>query len=178
MIWTDCDREGEHIGSEIVSVCRRANRNIRVKRAKFSAIIAAYVTCLISGDFRLGLRGFKSIDKFTMHAETPLNSTCAKQRPSRFGSRLISGLVQLLHGFRRWVFRTVCPNWSKRLSAMVSHRFYPALRSQMTDCCDAAQILDRPLSIPDSRVCRGPVRTCAGVHTRNFLVHPHRAAKA
>lgn len=41
MIWTDCDREGEHIGSEIVNVCRRANRNIRVKRAKFSAIIAA-----------------------------------------------------------------------------------------------------------------------------------------
>ncbi|GHJ87179.1 hypothetical protein NliqN6_3581 [Naganishia liquefaciens] len=43
MIWTDCDREGEHIGSEIVEVCRRANRNIRVKRAKFSAIIAAQI---------------------------------------------------------------------------------------------------------------------------------------
>lgn len=40
MIWTDCDREGEHIGTEIVSVCRRTNRNIVVKRARFSAIIA------------------------------------------------------------------------------------------------------------------------------------------
>lgn len=40
MIWTDCDREGEHIGTEIVSVCRRANRNLVVKRARFSAIIA------------------------------------------------------------------------------------------------------------------------------------------
>ena len=41
MIWTDCDREGEHIGSEVMTVCRRANRNIRVTRARFSAIIAA-----------------------------------------------------------------------------------------------------------------------------------------
>lgn len=40
MIWTDCDREGEHIGSEVANVCRRAKRNIIVKRARFSAIIA------------------------------------------------------------------------------------------------------------------------------------------
>ncbi|EOR02841.1 hypothetical protein E3P92_03141 [Wallemia ichthyophaga] len=39
MIWTDCDREGEHIGSEIVNVCRQANPRIEVIRAKFSAII-------------------------------------------------------------------------------------------------------------------------------------------
>jgi DNA topoisomerase IA len=41
MIWTDCDREGEHIGSEVADVCRKSNRNIIVKRARFSAIIAA-----------------------------------------------------------------------------------------------------------------------------------------
>lgn len=39
MIWTDCDREGENIGAEVAKICRRANRNIRVKRARFSAII-------------------------------------------------------------------------------------------------------------------------------------------
>ncbi|KAF5357377.1 hypothetical protein D9758_005864 [Tetrapyrgos nigripes] len=43
MIWTDCDREGEHIGTEIESVCRRAKRNIQVKRARFSAIIAQQI---------------------------------------------------------------------------------------------------------------------------------------
>nr|XP_018265665.1 DNA topoisomerase III [Kwoniella dejecticola CBS 10117]OBR87823.1 DNA topoisomerase III [Kwoniella dejecticola CBS 10117] len=43
MIWTDCDREGEHIGSEVASVCRKVNRNIIVKRARFSAIIAAQI---------------------------------------------------------------------------------------------------------------------------------------
>jgi DNA topoisomerase-3 len=43
MIWTDCDREGEHIGMEVARVCCRAKRNIEVKRARFSAIIAQYV---------------------------------------------------------------------------------------------------------------------------------------
>jgi DNA topoisomerase III len=43
MIWTDCDREGEHIGVEIAQVAQRAKRNIVVKRARFSAIIAQYV---------------------------------------------------------------------------------------------------------------------------------------
>lgn len=44
MIWTDCDREGEHIGSEIAAICRRAKPNIQVKRARFSAIIAECVS--------------------------------------------------------------------------------------------------------------------------------------
>lgn len=44
MIWTDCDREGENIGWEIITVCRKARSNIVVKRARFSAIIPQYVT--------------------------------------------------------------------------------------------------------------------------------------
>jgi DNA topoisomerase-3 len=37
-IWTDCDREGEHIGSEVRSAARKGNRNLEIKRAKFSNI--------------------------------------------------------------------------------------------------------------------------------------------
>lgn len=40
MIWTDCDREGEHIGSEVANVCRKVKPGIKVTRARFSAIIA------------------------------------------------------------------------------------------------------------------------------------------
>ncbi|KXN84154.1 DNA topoisomerase 3 [Leucoagaricus sp. SymC.cos] len=43
MIGTDCDREGEHIGMKIATVCRNANRTIVVKRARFSAIIARQI---------------------------------------------------------------------------------------------------------------------------------------
>ncbi|KAJ1309638.1 hypothetical protein OPQ81_006405 [Rhizoctonia solani] len=43
MIWTDCDREGENIGAEVEAVCLRSNPRIRVKRARFSAIIPAQI---------------------------------------------------------------------------------------------------------------------------------------
>ena len=41
VIWTDCDREGEAIGKEIRDICRKVNPRIEVKRARFSAVIAA-----------------------------------------------------------------------------------------------------------------------------------------
>ncbi|KFB52593.1 AGAP010028-PA-like protein [Anopheles sinensis] len=40
IIWTDCDREGENIGFEIIEVCRAIKPQIRVLRAKFSEITA------------------------------------------------------------------------------------------------------------------------------------------
>ena len=42
-IWTDCDREGEHIGSEIRDIAVKVNSRIDVKRAKFSNIERASV---------------------------------------------------------------------------------------------------------------------------------------
>ncbi|KAF9636879.1 DNA topoisomerase type IA [Lasiodiplodia theobromae] len=42
-IWTDCDREGEHIGTEIREWALKGNRNIEVKRARFSNIERAHV---------------------------------------------------------------------------------------------------------------------------------------
>lgn len=38
IIWTDCDREGENIGFEIITVCKEVNANIQVYRAHFSEI--------------------------------------------------------------------------------------------------------------------------------------------
>ena len=35
-IWTDCDREGEHIGGEVRDQAKQGNPRILVKRAKFS----------------------------------------------------------------------------------------------------------------------------------------------
>ncbi|XP_030764441.1 DNA topoisomerase 3-alpha [Sitophilus oryzae] len=43
IIWTDCDREGENIGYEIIKVCTDIKPNLRIYRAKFSEITAASV---------------------------------------------------------------------------------------------------------------------------------------
>ncbi|XP_026324696.1 DNA topoisomerase 3-alpha isoform X2 [Hyposmocoma kahamanoa] len=43
IIWTDCDREGENIGFEIIQVCTAVKSNLQVYRAKFSEITAVSV---------------------------------------------------------------------------------------------------------------------------------------
>ncbi|RDW83380.1 DNA topoisomerase [Coleophoma crateriformis] len=42
-IWTDCDREGEHIGNEVKTEALKGNRRLQVKRAKFSNIERAHI---------------------------------------------------------------------------------------------------------------------------------------
>lgn len=42
-IWTDCDREGEHIGTEIRNIAVKANNNLDIKRARFSNVERSHV---------------------------------------------------------------------------------------------------------------------------------------
>ena len=46
-IWTDCDREGEHIGSEVRKAAIKGNSRLEVKRARFSNIERSYILSLI-----------------------------------------------------------------------------------------------------------------------------------
>uniref|UniRef100_A0A3P9KGI1 DNA topoisomerase n=1 Tax=Oryzias latipes TaxID=8090 RepID=A0A3P9KGI1_ORYLA len=43
VIWTDCDREGENIGFEVIDVCKAVKPNLQVFRAKFSEITPASI---------------------------------------------------------------------------------------------------------------------------------------
>lgn len=42
-IWTDCDREGEHIGYEICEAAKKGNQTLDIKRARFSNIERAHI---------------------------------------------------------------------------------------------------------------------------------------
>ncbi|KAK7743396.1 DNA topoisomerase [Diatrype stigma] len=42
-IWTDCDREGEHIGYEIREAAKKGNNRLDIKRARFSNIERAHI---------------------------------------------------------------------------------------------------------------------------------------
>mgnify|MGYP001957770613 CR=1 FL=1 len=41
ILWLDCDREGEAIGFEVIQVCTKRRPRLRVRRARFSALIPA-----------------------------------------------------------------------------------------------------------------------------------------
>ncbi|SNX84481.1 related to DNA topoisomerase III alpha [Melanopsichium pennsylvanicum] len=62
MIWTDCDREGEHIGSEIVTEIRKVKRNIRVMRARFSAIIDSQIHAACQNTVDLDWRAADAVE--------------------------------------------------------------------------------------------------------------------
>ncbi|KAJ1588514.1 hypothetical protein NDA11_000506 [Ustilago hordei] len=62
MIWTDCDREGEHIGSEIVEEVRKVRRNIRVMRARFSAIIDSQIHAACQNTVELDWRAADAVE--------------------------------------------------------------------------------------------------------------------
>lgn len=44
IVWTDCDREGENIGYEVIDVCRNIKPRIDIYRARFSEITAASIS--------------------------------------------------------------------------------------------------------------------------------------
>jgi len=44
ILWLDCDREGEAIAFEVLEVCLKANRTLRVFRARFSALTFAQLS--------------------------------------------------------------------------------------------------------------------------------------
>ncbi|XP_071107508.1 DNA topoisomerase 3-alpha-like [Haliotis cracherodii] len=48
VIWTDCDREGENIGFEVIQVCQSVKPNIEIYRARFSEITPHAVNRAIS----------------------------------------------------------------------------------------------------------------------------------
>jgi DNA topoisomerase-3 len=48
ILWLDCDREGENICFEVIDVVRSVNSNIRILRAKFSALTNTDITRAIN----------------------------------------------------------------------------------------------------------------------------------
>ncbi|KAI0755898.1 prokaryotic type I DNA topoisomerase [Irpex lacteus] len=68
MIWTDCDREGENIGAEIANVCRAAKRDIIVRRARFSAIIAQQIHNAAQHPVNLDIAQSNAVETLTLQA--------------------------------------------------------------------------------------------------------------
>uniref|UniRef100_A0A158R560 DNA topoisomerase n=1 Tax=Syphacia muris TaxID=451379 RepID=A0A158R560_9BILA len=62
VIWTDCDREGEDIGAEIVTVCKEVKPRIDVFRARFSEITQAAIWRAVNSLCRLDQRMVDAVE--------------------------------------------------------------------------------------------------------------------
>ncbi|WFD04404.1 DNA topoisomerase [Malassezia obtusa] len=96
MIWTDCDREGEQIGYEVMQHCRSVRASLRVKRARFSALIANQIhrACTNPVDLDLNaayaVEARQQIDLRAGAAFTRLQTTMLGRRLSALEGMVIS----------------------------------------------------------------------------------------
>jgi DNA topoisomerase-3 len=97
IVWTDCDREGENIGFEIIQVCTAVKPNLDVFRATFSEITAPSVSRALS---RLGRPNQLISDAVDVRSELDLKIGAAFTRlqtlrlqrafPGKLSEKLIS----------------------------------------------------------------------------------------
>ena len=62
IIWTDCDREGENIGFEVIDVCQAAKPSLRIFRAKFSEITRASIDRALENLAQPDLKTSQAVD--------------------------------------------------------------------------------------------------------------------
>ena len=62
IIWTDCDREGENIGFEVIDLCRQVKPNLIVFRAKFSEITRRSILSSIKNLIQPDKRASDAVD--------------------------------------------------------------------------------------------------------------------
>ncbi|KAH8255587.1 hypothetical protein KR038_006834 [Drosophila bunnanda] len=97
IIWTDCDREGENIGYEIIDVCRAIKPNLTVYRASFSEITTTAVRRALQ---QLGQPDKRQSDAVDVRSELDLRTGAAITRfqtmrlqrlfPEKIADKLIS----------------------------------------------------------------------------------------
>lgn len=88
VIWTDCDREGEHIGSEIRDAARKGNSQIQVRRARFSNVERAHI---LSAARRLVALDDKQVDAVAARIELDLRIGYAFTRFLTLNLRTLGG---------------------------------------------------------------------------------------
>ncbi|XP_017015813.2 DNA topoisomerase 3-alpha [Drosophila takahashii] len=97
IVWTDCDREGENIGYEIINVCRAIKPNLTVYRATFSEITTIAVRRALQ---QLGQPDKRQSDAVDVRSELDLRTGAAITRfqtmrlqrlfPEKIADKLIS----------------------------------------------------------------------------------------
>ncbi len=92
IIWTDCDREGENIGYEIIDVCRAIKPNIEVHRAVFSEITSQAVKRALANLQQPDIRKSQAVDVRT-ELDLRIGAAFTRYQSLRY-QRLFPGLIE------------------------------------------------------------------------------------
>ncbi|KAH8894774.1 prokaryotic type I DNA topoisomerase [Thozetella sp. PMI_491] len=105
VIWTDCDREGEHIGGEIRDAAKKGNSGIEIRRARFSNIERAHI---LQAAQRLTPLDERQVDAVNARIELDLRIGFAFTRFLTLGLRPLGGpLDNLLLSYGSCQFPTL-----------------------------------------------------------------------
>jgi DNA topoisomerase-3 len=151
MIWTDCDREGENIGAEVAAVCRRANRGIEVKRARFSAIIREQIHRAAQNPVPLDMAQADAVEARTI-LDLKIGAAFTRMQTMALQAR----------------FPQLKPEEGQKSSVVSYGNFWPY-------CCITVysySVASRSLPVPNSRLRRLSIRPSQGIRSRDILVHP------
>lgn len=145
MIWTDCDREGENIGNEIVEICCKVNKSLQVYRPRFSVILHRYLNILCLRE---------------------INQAC--QNPHRLDKNLSDAV-----DFRIELDLRIGAALTRFQSLLLQPRFKD-LDKQPVSYGIQYIIIYRALSVSNFRICRRSISKDTKFRHRKILVHKSR----
>lgn len=90
-IWTDCDREGEYIGWEVMTAAQKSNRNIQVKRANFNNLERAHILQAARNPINLDMR---QVDAVAARIELDLRTGAAFTRLQTLQLQSVSTVLE------------------------------------------------------------------------------------
>lgn len=148
IIWTDCDREGESIGSEIVQICSESNPRLEVLRARFSVVQRGEIVHAINNLVPLDM---KLADAVRARSELDL----------RVGSAFTR--------FQTLRFQNAFPELQEKIiSYGTSHSYFILIEvTLISNECSNFRIL--PIS--NAWLCGGAVLEAGKFYIRALLVH-------
>ncbi|KTW31478.1 hypothetical protein T552_00121 [Pneumocystis carinii B80] len=122
-IWTDCDREGEYIGTEIVNIARKANPKIEVKRAHFNNLERMHIIKAANRPFDIDQR---QVNAVAARIEFDLKTGSAFTRFQTLSLQSFEPLAKEIISYGSCQFPTlgfVVDRW-KRVKNFVSEKFW------------------------------------------------------
>ncbi|KAG5438380.1 hypothetical protein PCANB_002868 [Pneumocystis canis] len=132
-IWTDCDREGEYIATEIVSVAREANPKIEVKRAHFNNLEKTHILKAVHQPFDIDQ---KQVNAVAARIEFDLRTGSAFTRFQTLSLRNFEPLAKEIVSYGSCQFPTlgfVVDRW-KQIQNFVSEKFWSIKIYYRNDC--------------------------------------------